>query len=187
MGDPNFGTTGLQPSECTKIISEDFAGTLKFVDINCAVITPNAPVAGYIPPQILGDINKVSSGVGTGRLDVSILDPAQILNGAQYNIEFKSNTNYPLYKTLSFDVIRNYQSLTDTIVRNIDSSYFGSNRISQPFDGMAISVLNDTTVSVVDSLTDWLVGSSNLVISVTRDSTLIRGIPWPADYEIRFF
>ncbi len=187
MGDPNFGTTGLQPSECTKIISEDFAGTLKFVDINCAVITPNAPVAGYIPPQILGDINKVSSGVGTGRLDVSILDPAQILNGAQYNIEFKSNTNYPLYKTLSFDVIRNYQSLTDTIVRNIDSSYFGLNRVSQPFDGMAISVLNDTTVSVVDSLTDWLVGSSNLVISVTRDSTLIRGIPWPADYEIRFF
>jgi hypothetical protein len=52
MGDPNLGTLGLQPSECTKIISEDFSGTITFIDINCAVITPNAPSAGYIPPQV---------------------------------------------------------------------------------------------------------------------------------------
>jgi hypothetical protein len=59
MGDPNLGTIGLQPSECTKIISEDFAGNVQFVDINCAVVTPNAPSAGYIPTQIKGDIKKL--------------------------------------------------------------------------------------------------------------------------------
>jgi hypothetical protein len=157
MGDPTFGTTGLQPSECTKIISVDFAGTLKFVDINCAVVVPNAPLQGYIPPQILGDTKSVTSGVGTGRLNVNILDPAQILDGAQYNIDFKSTDDYPLYKTVSLNVIRNFAGVTDTIVRNIDSSYIGANRVSQPFDGMALTIVNDTTISVVDSLTGWVV------------------------------
>ncbi len=186
MGDPTFGTTGLQPSECTKIISEDFAGTLKFVDINCAVVTPNAPVAGYVPPQVLGNTRSVSSGVGTGNLDVTILDPAQILNNAQYNIVLKSTNDYPLYKTTSFDVIRTFEGVTDTVVRNVDSSYFGEGRVSQPFDGMALTLINDTTVTVVDSLTGWLVGNSNLAIQVFRDRTAIRGVPWPADYEITF-
>jgi len=68
QGDPNFGTTGLQPSECTKIISQDFAGTVQFIDINCAVIKPNAPVAGYIPPEILGNLNQVTEGLGTGNM-----------------------------------------------------------------------------------------------------------------------
>lgn len=186
MGDPAFGTTGLQPSECTKIISVDFAGTLKFVDINCAVVVPNAPVAGYVPPQIVGDTKSLTSGVGTGSLNVNILDPAQILDGAQYNIDFKSTVDYPLYKTVSFNVIRNFEGVQDTIVRNIDSSYIGANRVSQPFDGMALTIINDTTISVVDSLTGWVVGTSNLSVFVTPDPTAVRGVPWPADYEIQF-
>ena len=38
MGDPKKGVTGLQPTECPKIITEDYAGTLKFIDINCAIV-----------------------------------------------------------------------------------------------------------------------------------------------------
>ncbi len=186
MGDPNFGTTGLQPSECTKNISVDFAGTLKFVDINCAVVTPNSPVAGYVPPQIKGDIQRVTSGVGTGAMNVNILNPEKILDGAQYKVEFKSSPNYPDYKTLSYQVARTFEGATDTIVRNIDSSYIGVNRISQPFDGMALTVLNDTTVSVVDSLTGWVVGTSNLFIRTYKDPTPVKGVAWPADYEISF-
>jgi len=186
MGDPNFGTTGLQPSECTKNISVDFAGTLKFVDINCAVVTPNSPVAGYVPPEIKGDIQRVTSGVGTGAMNVNILNPEKILDGAQYKVEFKSSPNYPNYKTLSYQVVRTFEGVTDTIVRKIDSSYIGANRISQPFDGMALTVLNDTTVSVVDSLTGWVVGTSNLFMRTYKDLTPVKGVAWPADYEILF-
>lgn len=186
MGDPNYGTAGLQPSECTKIISQDFAGTIKFIDFNCAVVTPNAPVAGYIPPQVIGDTKQIASGVGTGSMNVNILDPAQILDGAQYKVEFKSTNDYPKYSTLSFDVIRTFQSVIDTIVRNVDSSFIGSDRVSQPFDGMALSITNDTLVTVVDSLTGWLTGTSNLIVYPIPDSTAIRGVPWPADYEIQF-
>ncbi|MBI5662619.1 MAG: hypothetical protein HZC46_10780 [Ignavibacterium album] len=186
MGDPNFGTAGLQPSECTKIITEDFAGNLQFVDINCAVVVPNAPVAGYVPPQIQGNTKHVSEGVGTGSIQLNILDPRVVLEGAQYTVQFNSSDDYPLYHSKSYKIIKTYNGVTDTIL-TVDSSYFGIERISPPFDGMAITALNDTVVAIIDSLTGWLVGNSNLIVYPFPDATPIRGIPWPADYEITFY
>lgn len=186
MGDPNFGTAGLQPSECTKIITEDFAGNLQFVDINCAVVVPNAPVAGYVPPQIQGDIKHVTEGAGTGSLQINIIDPRVVLEGAQYTIEFNSSDDYPLYYTRSYRVIKTFEGVTDTIL-TVDSTYFGADRISPPFDGMALTVLNDTTVAIIDTLTGWMIGNSNLIVYPFPDATPIRGIPWPADYEITFY
>lgn len=185
QGDPKFGTAGLQPSECTKIITEDFAGNLQFVDINCAVVVPNAPAAGYVPPNITGDTKSVTTGVGSGALQMTILDPAAVQNGAAYQIEFTSNTAYPLYKTLAYKIIKTLNGVTDTL-KTIDSSYFGSERVSPPFDGMAISVLNDTAVAINDSLTGWLIRNNNLTVFASKDATPVRGIAWPADYEITF-
>lgn len=186
MGDPNFGTTGLQPSECTKIITVDYAGNVQFVDINCAVVTPNAPVAGYVPPQILGDTKKVTDGVGTGSLQFHVFDPRIIEDGTNYEILFNSTNDYPLYKTLGYQVIKTKGNDVDTIL-TVDSSYIGADRVSPPFDGLAITVLNDTTVTIIDSLTGWLIGNSNLVMQVFPDQTPVRGVPWPADYEITFY
>lgn len=185
QGDPKYGTAGLQPSECTKIITEDFAGNLQFVDINCAVVVPNAPAAGYVPPNIVGDTKSVTTGIGSGALQMTILDPAAVQSGAAYQIEFTSNTTYPLYKTLSYKIIKTLNGVTDTI-KTIDSSYFGSERVSPPFDGMAISVLNDTSVAINDSLTGWLIRNNNLTVFASKDATPVRGIAWPADYEITF-
>lgn len=58
--------------------------------------------------------------------------------------------------------------------------------ISPPYDGFAITVLNDTAVTVNDSLTGWLTGRTNLITMTTPNPTPIRGITWPADYEITF-
>jgi hypothetical protein len=186
MGDPNRGTRGLQPTECTKIIQQDFAGNVQFVDINCAVVIPNAPVAGYVAPQIIGDTKQLADGVGTGSMSVNILNPNAILDGAQYNVVFSSTDNYPLYKTLSYDVVRTLNGITDTIIVNEDTTSIGADRVSQPFDGMALTILNDTTVSVVDSATGWLIGNSNLTMKAYKDTTKATNVPWPADYEITF-
>lgn len=186
MGDPNKGTQGLQPSECTKIISEDFAGNVQFIDINCAVVTPNAPAAGYVPPQIVGDLNKVSSGVGTGMLNVQIFNPAIVLSGASYQVVFNSTGTFPNYKTSSYDIIRTMNSKVDTLQSKLDTTFIGTDKFCPPFDGMTFSVSNSNVVSVVDSSTDWLVGNSNLILSVYPDSSA-KGLPWPSDYEISFY
>ncbi len=186
MGDPDFGTKGLVPSECTKIITEDFSGNIKFLDINCAVITPNAPAAGYLPPSFDGDVSEVTEGIGTGRLNVVVLNEQAVLSGASYNIEFNSEGDLPDYNTTSYNLIRKLNGSEDTLITN--GTDFGSSAFSQPFDGLVFSVLNDTTISVNYNETGWLVGESNLTMFVYPDETSPAvSTPWPADYEIEFY
>ncbi|MCF8307002.1 MAG: hypothetical protein K9G57_15320 [Ignavibacteriales bacterium] len=187
MGDPAFGTKGLTPSECTKIISQDFNGTLKFVDYNCAVVTPNAPVAGFKPAQIQGDLSNVQEGDGTGNLLVYILDPGQLLDNANYKIEFQSTGTVYNYATTGYHIIRNLGSQTDTLW-SLDTNNLGADRYAPPFDGMTMGVLNDAAVTVVDSTTGWFKGNSNLTMNVLPDgSSPARNVKWPADYHIVFY
>lgn len=188
MGDPKRGTRGLQPTECTKIITEDFAGSLKFIDINCAVITPNGPAAGYQPPTTEGDLQHVSSGLGTGSLGLIILDPSQVFDGARYTVRFNADSVIPAHKTRSFDILRTRGTTTDTLFRGLDSANIGAGRYSPPFDGMVLSVANDTGITLNDSATGWSVGRSNLFVRVARDYTVgTRSVAWPTDYEVRWF
>jgi hypothetical protein len=186
MGDPKFGTKGLQPTECTKIISEDNVGNISFIDINCAVVTPNAPAAGYNPAGLTGDVSKVTSGLGSGSIQPVILNPDSLKDGASYSVVFKSDGLFPKYHTLSYSIVRTYKGVVDTIQKNVDTSNFGSQRYGLPFDGIAMGVANDTSVTIDISKTGWAPGGSNMVIYPSLE-TSNRGLPWPADYEVRFF
>lgn len=186
MGDPAYGTTGLQPSECTKIISVDYAGTLTYVDINCAVLIPNAPAAGYVPPQIVGNLDQVSSGIGTGSIVVNVLNPDQILDGAAYSVKFKSDSLIYSYKTQAYDVIRSYEGVDTTLLTNVDSTFFGLSKMSSSFNGISISVDNDASLALDYTKSGWVKGTSNANLMLTQDITP-NGVKWPADYELEFF
>ena len=186
QGDPDFGTKGLTPSECTKIITEDFAGTITFVDYNCAVVTPNAPSAGYVPPEIEGDLDNVALGKGTGSIEVNILNSNEIIENANYKVIFNSEGDNSEYKTSEYQIIRASGSDTDTLVSVAGTSIIGTSS-SPPFDGMTVSVKNDTAVVIDFSETGWLVGESNLVMLVSADSSSpARNVNWPSDYEIEW-
>lgn len=188
MGDPEFGTKGLQPSECTKIIREDFSGNLKFVDVNCAVVTPNAPAAGYVAPEIGDGLQAVSEGFGSGSIGVEILNPSEIVDGAEYKIVFTSEGEPPDYKTVSYDIIRVEEDTSVVLVEDVDATDFGPGVFSPPVDGMAFTIQNDTTVSVIDTSTGWLVGNSNLFIAVFPNAySPSLSVAWPADYEVLFY
>jgi hypothetical protein len=199
-GDTHLGTKGLQPTECTKIISEDNAGNITFVDYNCAVVTPNAPAAGYVPAQVIGDVRNVTSGLGTGHLNVELLNPSAIKEGANYKVSFKSSgtdynpasptsataTAYAGYKTTTFNVVRTYNGITDTLQKNLDTSQIGASKFLTPFDGLTFSVVNDSS-NIVDTLTGWTVGKSNVTMAAFQGSSALGEKKWPADYEIQFF
>ncbi len=188
MGDTAFGTTGLQPTECSKIIRQDVAGNITFVDQNCAVAVPNAPVAGYVPPQIVGNLNRVAGGIGTGYINTQVLNPEVINDGAQYKILFNSQGTFPNYRTQYYSIVRNYKGTSDTVQNAVDAATFGNNVYSLPFDGIVFSFNNDTTVSVNDTLTGWYVGKSNLNLGVIPDNTSPSlDVRWPADYQMEFY
>jgi hypothetical protein len=185
QGDPAFGTAGLLPSETTKIITQDLVGTILFVDYNCAVVTPDAPAAGYIPPAIS---EIVSQGLGTGKLDIAILDPSQIKDGAVYKILFDSTRSvFPSYKTSSYSIVRELNGVSETIESKVSSSNMGVGQFSTPFDGLAIAIGNADSVTVNLEKSGWLKGFSTLYMPVTPDrSSSQRNVAWPSDYEIEW-
>lgn len=189
MGDPDFGTKGLTPSECTKIITEDFSGNIQFIDINCAVVTPNAPAAGYQPPQVSGDLKNPQQGIGTGSITASILNAGAILDGAKYDVGFRSTGKIPNYKSSSAFVVRTYDGKTDTVISSYSSDEFGDKKFTQPFDGLSISISNDTVKGVIDTATGWLIGTSNLTMSTFPNASnpQNKNVAWPGNYEIKFF
>jgi hypothetical protein len=189
-GDTAFGTSGLQPTECSKIIRQDLSGTITFVDQNCAVVTPNAPVAGYVSPQIVGDLSKVTSGLGTGSVSTQVLNPQIISSGAQYKIQFDAVGSIPNYRTQTYSIVKNFEGKVDTLQSKVDATTFGPNVYSIPFDGMVFSFNNDTTISINYPLTGWYVnkGNSNLNLFVIPDNTSPSlDVQWPTDYQMEFF
>lgn len=187
QGDPKFGTKGLIPSENTKIISQDLVGNIKFIDINCAVVVPNAPVAGYQPPEIQGNISKVAQGIGTGKLDAYILNPNALRENASYKVAFRSTGNFPTYKTVSYSITRTHNGVIDTIEAVIDSSNIGPGKYSPPFDGITVSAVNATAVNIIPDRTGFVSSISNLNMVVVPDnSSPARNVNWPGDYEIEF-
>ncbi|MCB0729720.1 MAG: hypothetical protein KDC88_01700 [Ignavibacteriae bacterium] len=187
QGDPLFGTKGLTPSECTKIITEDFTGTITFIDYNCAVVTPNAPSIGYVPAEIEGDISSLASGIGTGNMSVNILNSNEIIEGANYKVMFESEGEVSDYQTSAYRIIRSLASDVDTLIK-VEGADISSSAASPPFDGMTVTISNDTSVAVDFNETGWLVGESNLTILVSPDSSApARNVSWPSDYKIKWY
>ncbi|NUN69249.1 MAG: hypothetical protein HUU02_06010 [Bacteroidetes bacterium] len=184
--DPFFGPTGgLTPSECTKIISEDFNGTLKFVDQNCAVVIPNAEAAGYVAAKVEGNTLRVQQGIGTGSMSIGIVNPTQMVEGNTYKVMFDSTGKFPDYKTTTYKIIRkNAANVTDTVRKGLNLK-----TASPVIDGFVVSVRNDTSIAVVDTASGWLPGSkTNVLLRVNMDKSYpALNKAWPADYEVRFF
>ncbi len=189
MGDPNKGITGLQPTESPKIITEDFAGNLKFIDINCAILTPNAASAGYVPPQVEGSLSKVSQGIGTGSIHLDVLDPGAIKDGVTYRVIFDASGAIPKYATTAYSLIRmNTSGTTDTVLSHFASTFFGPSVFSTPFDGLTMTYHIDTTVSIIDTSTGWLVGTPGVFVRPMRDNlNIAKDVAWPGDYELRWY
>jgi hypothetical protein len=187
-GDPNYGLrhTGLQPTESPKIITEDVNGVLKFADINTAVVVPNAAAAGYVPPQINGNLNRVAQGIGTGSMAIDIVNPNTIADGIEYRVRFDTSGKFPLYSTKSLSVYRKTSTSTDTLMTGVSLADVSGGKTSTAFDGMTLSIKNDATIAVDTS--GWLVGNSNIIMVASPDNSAPSlNIKWPSDYEIRFF
>jgi len=172
---------GIPPSETTTILKEDIAGKIT-TDINTAVVTPSAAAAGYIPPEIQ---SFEGSGPGTGKVNITILEPDSVKDFTTYRLEFEEKSVYhnephPLYSII--DVTKN-----DTLIKL--NSLVGADEQSPVKDGFTIDIQNDTLVTIDLDKSEWLVGNSNYVVQIGFDSRFQaayqgKRIYYPADFEI---
>lgn len=188
MGDINYGTKGLLSQSTTKIITEELTGEITFVDINCAVVTPNAPSAGYVAPSVVDpkSLEQVVAGLGTGSIGVTVLNADTVKNGAEYKVQFHSSGTIPSYVTTSYNIFRTYNGIIDTLVY-ADTTTFGKGSLGPVFDGIAIGTNNNKT-DVNQDESGWYLGHSNLRMPVQKDTgyTADKRVLYPSDYELEF-
>ncbi len=188
--DPGFMTTnivgkqqGIPPSETTNIIKVDVNGKVT-TDVNTAVVTPTAPSAGYVPPQLS---SFTASGPGSGKASINILDPDSVKNLSTYRIVFQENTPFHT-STNPFYSLINY-STNDTLIKN---TQLNGNHIQSPIvDGFSIGLSNDTVVTIDTGNTGWEKGSSNYNVQIGFDPKYagaynVQRVNFPANFEIQF-
>ena len=76
----------IPPTETSKTIQEDFAGNVT-LDINTAIVTPQAPSIGYLPPEIV-DVTGGGELPGTGSIEFKIIDPTKIPDDRTLEVRF---------------------------------------------------------------------------------------------------
>ncbi|MCD4692870.1 MAG: hypothetical protein K8R79_08150, partial [Calditrichales bacterium] len=188
--DQGFTTTtvegeflGIPPSETSSSIKININGEVE-TDINTAIITPRAPAAGYIPPEI---DRLLHSGPATGSAAVNILDPDSLRNSHTYRLEFEEyspfhDEPYPYYRLIDY-------SIQDTLIPLVQLK--GEQEQTIVFHGFSIDIKNDANVAIDQGKTGWEEGNSNYVVQVGFDSRYTTAYQtkrknYPADFEITF-
>ncbi len=177
QGDLEYLGGGLPPTECTSTISVDAFGNVVATDINTAVVTPSAPVAGYIAPEIV-DLEHVR-GPGTGSISLESLNPMAIRPDTQYyEIRFDDST---LYNEVSFSV---WNVTADNEIYYDGATHLDGSDYNEVFDGIRPFVKDDSLV-INETETRWL--SDRPHDSFIRVQPSSNGVTHPADYMIVFY
>ena len=174
---------GISPAETPSIIKKDINGNVK-TDINTAVVTPRAPAAGFISPEIK---NFFASGPGTGKVSVTVLDADSVKNLHTYRLEFEDSTKYHNNPSPYFSLIDYTEKDTLIYLKQIKSKDVQT----KVLDGLSLDILSAPDVVIDRDKTEWESGNSNFIVQVGFDSRFApayngKRIDYPADFEILF-
>ncbi len=180
----------LTPAESNLRLSIDqVTGTIRSIGRAVAIVTPEAPVAGYVGPSV--SRIQLVSGTTTGILDYTIVDPTRILDNHRYRVTFEDtilagdpSTGAPdTFKTKSFTLA----DVTSGERIIINKSRFLADSVEQPLvDGFRLTVKNEKNFGVNSLLSRW---SRDSIFSYDFRQWVggfLKGLQKPNDYRIIF-
>jgi len=182
--DHGKASESIYPSENTKTITMDAAGNIT-TDINTAVVTPQAPVAGYTPPESGLAMDRIS-GASSAVPYVEVIDPTKSRD-VTYELTFIDSLIQGIPVAYAYNLVN--LTTGDTVLAN-DNKLLSSN--GDIFDGMSLSINNN--YQVLDSIRLDTVNSGwntkneqNLKYTISQFKTTgITGIRYPDDYLFVF-
>ena len=178
---PDGSVRGLSPSLTTAVVKNDVAGNI-VTDVNTAQVTPRAPAAGYVAPELSGVTRNV---IGTGSVGIEVVAPELMAQSSTYTLTF---TNPAIWQEAS-DVAYELKNVTTDVV--LEEGVMTSAQLEiPPIEGFVVDLRNETEVAVVDS-TVVASGEIGTFIPAVRPASASptvasRFVARPADYEIRF-
>jgi len=155
--DFGFTTGGITPAECKISLSLKPDGSVKTLGKNVAVVTPEAPSAGYVS-STLGEIAH-TEGTSAGTITYEIIDVTEIKEGHVYKITFEDTLIVTPGKPDTLKT-KNF-TLTDSTDTRIVIDKKTNFSVEQPIlDGFKLSFTNETIVQLNQEKSKWT--SSNI-------------------------
>lgn len=176
----------IPPSENSKYVYYDFNNRIH-TDKNTAVVVPQAPVAGYMPPESSVKMER-TAGHSTANPYVEIVDPTELKN-TTYVVTFSDSVKHGINVAYAYSVI---DSASGEVVINNNKRIWLAN--ADIFDGIRISTnqvyQNLDSLRLDQELSGWnTIDTSNLKYTTTifeYTQKNIRGIRYPYDYKFVF-
>lgn len=176
----------IPPSENSKYVYYDFNNRIH-TDKNTAVVVPQAPVAGYVPPES-GVKMERTAGHSTANPYVEIVDPTELKN-TTYVVTFSDSVKHGINVAYAYSVI---DSASGEVVINNNKRIWSAN--ADIFDGIRLSTnpvyQNLDSLRLDQELSGWnTIDTSNLKYTTTifeYTQKNIRGIRYPYDYKFVF-
>jgi hypothetical protein len=175
----------VSPTECSVNIQADALGSVIFLDQNCAKVIPMEAAAGYVAPGLQEGL-KHTSGTGTGKIDLKIITPYDVLNGHTYQLKFTDDNSLAGLNGPAENYLNGmttgawFIDVTDRDTMLTPSGDFSPNGLGDKiFDGFMLSITNDSTIEFESA--KWVKGLTNLVVTMNS----ISGKAVPRDYEVR--
>lgn len=182
--DRGDATKDVYPSENTRFIALSQDGTYS-TDINTAVVVPNAPVLGYVPPANGTELARVS-GNSDGGVVYAVMDPRAVKNST-YEVSFADSTylgipfasTYTVTNKSTGQVVLNAQKgITPTNGVVFDGVYLSFNTSYQSYD----SIKANTSKSGWNNQADL----SKFRYGLLDKSGTFVGVKLPYDYYFVF-
>lgn len=169
------------PSECGKVIQTDLSGNVVSHGRNTAVLVPRAAASGNDYPQVDGAVEHVS-GIGAGKVEVTVLIPDSVKHEHKYAITFTDTTDERLTKTYTISDVTESDSSKHRILYSGDANFNPTILDARIMDGFNVLIENDS-LAIPDEA-GWKRGVSTLVGDVSADPGA-SFLALPNDFEIR--
>ena len=190
---------GVGPQENTFNVSVTLAGDVVGVSSNAAVVTPRSRAAGYAAGSADADLSRVTSGLGTGSINVEVVDDGAVDPEAIYRVQFyaeEDTLNDAIYRTTAYDVIEitsgevlvNRADLTEVspLIEGFVIEFANVEGITFNFANTGYVANEGTANEITDLDPTQLDGySTNWVATVNPDTSAASRVS-ASDYELRW-
>jgi hypothetical protein len=171
------------PTENTKFISKDALGRIS-TDINTVAVIPNAPVAGYIPPESGAYLDRISGKSSVIPL-FEVIDPSRVKDST-YIVTFNDVDKRGVALAGSYNITN---ATTGTVLlSNAELTPQNADVIAGFRLSIDTSYQSPDSIKVMPALSGWSTDDpQNLKMVVSQfTSPTVNGIRRPNDYMLVF-
>jgi hypothetical protein len=185
----DFGSVfaNIPPSESPMSIKTIIGTTEVELGPNVVKVTPNPPVAGYVPAT-LGEVELIA-GSTTGQITYDIVDPREIRDGHIYRITFEDTIKAGQQGQNDTLTTKNWSLFDVTDSGQIDTLVFRSTKLDpedeQPIvDGFQLKLFNEDRVELDRNRSRWNRDGVHGFVFTPFRFLFLKGAPRPSDYRI---